>query len=144
MRADKIERLLPSPTRDTKPYWDGLLEGRILIQQCADCAAFRHYPRPVCPECHSMAFNWREAAGHGTVHSWTVSYHAFHPAFKKDLPTAYVTVDLPEGVRLCAPLRDGDPKEIAIGKELKLGVELLEEGLATPIVRFSDEKKGES
>jgi len=139
MQEYKVERLWPNPTQDTKPYWDGLLEGKILIQQCADCGTFRHYPRPVCPECYSMDFKWREAAGHGTVHSWSISYHAFHPVFKKGLPTAYITVDLPEGVRLCAPLRDGDAGEIAIGKELKLGVELLEEGLATPIVRFASE-----
>ena len=133
----KIERLRPSPNQDSKPYWDGLLEGRVLLQQCGACGIFRHYPRPVCPHCHSMQVNWREAAGHGTVHSWTVSHHAFHPAFKKDLPTAYITVDLPEGVRLCAPLRGGDPKDIALDKEVKIGVEHLEEGLATPTVRFA-------
>jgi uncharacterized OB-fold protein len=137
MQENKVERLWPNPTHDTKPYWDGLLEGKILIQQCSECGTFRHYPRPVCPECYSMDFKWREATGHGAVHSWSVSYHAFHPAFKKELPTAYITVDLPEGVRLCAPLRDSDAAEITIGKELKLGVELLEEGLATPIVRFA-------
>ena len=73
MQEQKIDRLRPSPTQDTKPYWDGLLEGHVLIQQCADCSTFRHYPRPVCPECHSMAFDWREISGNGTVHSWTVS-----------------------------------------------------------------------
>lgn len=137
MQEYKIERLRPSPTMDTKPYWDGLLKGRILIQQCADCDRYRHYPRPVCPHCHSMAFHWREVAGTGKIHSWTVSHHAFHPAFKKDLPTAYITVDLPEGVRLVAPLRDGDAEDIAIGKEVSLGVELLDKDLATPVVRFS-------
>lgn len=141
MENHNTERLLPNPTRDTLPYWEGLLQGRILIQQCADCGAFRHYPRPVCPECYSLNVNWREAAGHGTVHSWTVSHHAFHPTFKKDLPTTYVTVDLPEGVRLCAPLRDGDPNEIAIGKALELGVEVLAKGLAIPVVRLSGRPK---
>jgi len=138
MQKFEIERLMPSPTQDTKPYWDGLLEGRILIQQCAGCDTYRHYPRPVCPECHSMKFDWRDAAGHGTVHSWSVSHHAFHPAFKKDLPTAYITVDLPEGVRLCAPLRGGDPADIAMGQALELGTELLAEDLATPVVRFAE------
>jgi hypothetical protein len=137
MQDFDVERLMPDPTQDTKPYWDGLLAGRILIQQCAGCGKYRHYPRPVCPHCHSLDFNWREAAGHGTVHSWTVSHHAFHPAFKKDLPTAYITVDLPEGVRLCAPLRGGDPVDITLGRPLVLGVELLADDLATPVVRFT-------
>jgi uncharacterized OB-fold protein len=137
MQDYKIDRLRPSPTMDTKPYWDALLKGRILIQQCDGCDRFRHYPRPVCPHCHSMDFHWREAKGTGKVHSWTISHHAFHPAFKKDLPTAYITVDLPEGVRLVAPLRGGNADDVAIGKEVSLGVELLDEDLATPVVRFN-------
>ena len=137
MQEQKIERLRPNPTWDTKPYWDGLLEGRVLIQQCADCGVRRHYPRPVCPECYSMNVKWCEIAGTGTVHTWMVSHHAFHPAFKRGLPTAYVTVDLPEGVRLCAPLRSGDPKDIAIGREVKIGVEMLDDGLAIPVVHLA-------
>jgi len=139
MQEHVIERLRPNPTQDTKPYWDGLLKGQVLIQQCADCGIFRHYPRPVCPQCHSMAFDWREIEGHGTVHSWTVSYHAFHLAFKKDLPTAYITVDLPEGVRLCAPLRGDGIDDLAIGKQVNIGVEKLDADLAIPIVRIAQQ-----
>ncbi len=138
MQEQVIERLRPNPTQDTKPYWDGLLEGRLLIQQCTDCSTFRHYPRPVCPKCHSMAFKWCEIAGQGTVHSWTISYHAFHPAFKKDLPTAYITVDLPEDVRLCAPLVGADPESLAIGKQVKIGIQRVDETLAIPIVRITE------
>ncbi len=42
---------------------------------------------------------WRDVSGRGTVHSWTVAHHAFHPAFKDELPYTLVTVDLAEGVR---------------------------------------------
>ena len=77
---------LPEPTRDSKPYWDGLNEERLLLQQCAACMRIRHYPRPVCDACYSMEVAWIEASGRGRVHSWTVAHHPFHPGFKVVVP----------------------------------------------------------
>ena len=33
----------------------------LVIQRCLECRAFRHHPRPMCPECHSLAFEWARA-----------------------------------------------------------------------------------
>ena len=94
------ERLYPPHNPDSQPYWEGLKERRLMLQRCADCGKVRHYPRPVCSACHSMESDWFEASRRGTLHSWSVSRHAFHPSFKPDLPMTFVTVDLDEGVRL--------------------------------------------
>ncbi|MDE0808407.1 MAG: Zn-ribbon domain-containing OB-fold protein [Alphaproteobacteria bacterium] len=104
----EIERLYPLPNPDSQPYWDGLKDRRLMLQQCGDCGTIRHYPRPVCDQCYSMEVEWAEASRRGTVHSWSVSHHAFHPSFKEDLPTTFVTVDLEENVRLVGILRDAD------------------------------------
>src|SRR5678816_4904029 len=86
MPTEAAAKPLPEPTRDSKPYWDGLNEGRLLLQQCAACMRIRHYPRPVCDACYSMEVAWIEASGRGRVHSWTVAHHPFHPGFKEELP----------------------------------------------------------
>jgi uncharacterized protein len=101
-----MERLYPLPNPDSQPYWDGLKDRRLMLQQCGECGTIRHYPRPVCDQCFSMEVEWTEASRRGTVHSWSVSHHAFHPSFKEDLPTTFVTVDLEENVRLVGILRD--------------------------------------
>lgn len=132
----EIAPLLPTPTRESQPYWDSLREGVLCLQRCADCGTVRHYPRPVCPACFSMKCDWVEAAGTGVVHSWTVSHHAFHPSFKRDLPQTFVTVDLPEGVRLLAPLR-GDAQDLAIGQAVRLEIEPLQDDWSIPVVRLS-------
>lgn len=98
-------RPVPEPTADSQPYWDGLRDHRLRLQSCAGCGKVRHYPRPLCDACYSSEIAWIDAPGEGVVHSWTVAHHAFHPAFKKDLPYILVTVDLPEGVRMMAPFR---------------------------------------
>ncbi len=52
--ADEYLKPVPSPTPDTQPYWDGLNEGKLLIQKCGSCGKLRHYPRPLCDACHSF------------------------------------------------------------------------------------------
>lgn len=124
---------LPEPSPDTLPYWEGLRQGKLLLQHCADCGKPRHYPRPVCPECYSMRAIWKPSAAKGTVHSWTIAHHAFHPGFKGDLPYALATVDLAEGVRLNAQFR-GDPKHLRIGLPVAVAFEIATTELTLPVV----------
>lgn len=131
--SSTIERPRAEPSPDTQPYWDGLARGEILLQRCAECGKFRHYPRPMCDGCFSLAHTWVPASGEATVHSWTVTYHPFHPFFRPKLPYALVTADLPEGVRMLAPLDGVDPAALRIGLKLRLGVDA--EGL--PVLRDS-------
>ncbi len=97
----------------------------------------RHYPRPLCPACHSFAAEWVEAQGAATVHSWMVAHHPFHPGFRADLPYVLVTADLPEGVRILAPLRGAGAEALRLGLPLRIGVETTADGLAVPVVRVA-------
>ena len=106
--------------RESQPYWDGLQARRLLIQRCASCGCLRHYPRPVCSACWSMAADWVEASGKGVVHTWTVAHHAFHKSWRDQLPLVLVTVDLDEGVRIHAPLRGPGTTALRIGLPVRL------------------------
>ncbi len=96
---DLVARPVPPANELSRPYWEAAAQGRLVIQACAQCGTRRHYPRLLCTQCFSDAAVWHTATGRGTLHSWTVSHHAFHPSFKSDLPYTLVTVDLEEGVR---------------------------------------------
>ena len=130
---DAYDKLVPSPTPETQPYWDGLNEGRLRLQRCADCGKVRHYPRPVCDACWSMKVEWIDASGRGTVHSWTITHHAFHPGFKADLPYTLLTVDLAEGVRMNAQARGIAAPELRIGLPVKVGFDAVKEDLTLPV-----------
>lgn len=132
MSASTVNRLLPQPNEDSKPFWDALRSHRLDLQTCADCRTVRHYPRPVCPVCHSMAVTWTTASGRGTVHSWTVSYQAFHPAFEDCLPLVLAIVDLDEGVRMNCRLDGVAPDEIEIGLPVEVDFEDVSEELTLP------------
>ncbi|MDT7950923.1 MAG: Zn-ribbon domain-containing OB-fold protein [Acetobacteraceae bacterium] len=118
------DQILPAPTPDSLPYWEGLRDGRLLLQRCAGCGVIRHYPRPVCAACFSTAVTWIEASGHGTVHSWTETHHAFLPSFSAALPYTLVTADLAEGGRLLARLV-GSPAGLRIGAAVRCRFEPL-------------------
>ena len=126
------DKLVPSPTAETQPYWDGLREGRLRLQSCADCGKIRHYPRPVCDACWSMNVKWVDAAGTATVHSWTITHYAFHPGFKGDLPYILLTVDLPEGVRRGPGVR---------GRRRLRGPALLRDHLPADVHRRGEERR---
>lgn len=117
---------------DSRPYWEALQQKRLVIQQCGECGAYRHYPQPMCAHCHSMAVEWREASGKGKVHSWTVTHQTAIPGFMEQVPYAFITVDLPEGVRMAAPLRQVAHATIRIGLPVQLVFEEAVDGLVLP------------
>lgn len=133
MTTETPAKPLPEPTPDSKPYWDAVNEGRLLLQQCAACRKIRHYPRPVCDACYSMDVTWIEASGRGLVHSWTVAYHPFHPGFKGELPYILALVDLEEGVRMNAQMRGVMPEEMRIGLPIQVTFERTKDGVMLPV-----------
>ena len=124
---------VPHPTPDSQPYWDGAAEGKLRLQRCASCGKVRHYPRVACDHCYSLDVEWVEASGRGTVHSWTVAHHAFHPAFKGELPYTLLIVDLEEGPRAMGRLDPGFRDDPRIGMQVRVRFERNEEGIPLPI-----------
>ena len=82
-------------------FWEGVAQGKLLLQHCADCGRIRMPPGAMCPACHSLAWEARQASGRGTVHSWILSHHPTEPDAE---PRIVVLVDLAEGVRLISNL----------------------------------------
>ncbi|HEX4894556.1 MAG TPA: Zn-ribbon domain-containing OB-fold protein [Hyphomicrobiaceae bacterium] len=132
MTTDIYAKLVPEPTHESKAYWDGLNAGRLLLQKCDRCGKVRHYPRPMCDGCHSFETRWIEATGRGTIHSWTITHHPFHPAYKSELPYVLVTVDLEEGVRMQTQLRAPTDTPLKIGLPVRVVLQAAKPGLTLP------------
>ncbi len=103
----------PIVTDDSAVFWDAAAGGRLVAQRCADCGRLRHPPRPMCPECHSLAVEVAELSGRGTVYSYEFLHHPQHPAF--EYPVTAVLVDLDEGIRLVSNLTDCEKDDVRIG-----------------------------
>ena len=126
------ERPLPTPTRESQPFWDGMREGRFMLQHCSGCGKVRHYPRPVCPNCFSMESNFKEAPLTGKLHTWTVCHHPFNFFFKQQAPYIVALVDMDAGVRVNAPLRSMQASALKIGQKMKLCFEPVSKDVTLP------------
>jgi uncharacterized OB-fold protein len=113
-RDDLVTRRvpLPVPTRDNAPFWEGTRRGELLLQRCAACGRFRHYPRPTCPACLAREHRWERASGRGTVFTWTIVRGPTLPAFQAKLPYNVVDVLLEEGVHFVSEVLDCPPEAI--------------------------------
>ena len=100
-------RKIPKPMvlPDTAAYWQAADEGRLLVKRCTACGEHHHYPRDICPFCLSEATEWREAAGTGTVYSFSTMGQG-----EAAYTLAYVTLD--EGPTMLTNLVNADPWRI--------------------------------
>ena len=125
----------PVPTEDNQPFWDALREGRLVVQECAECAHLVHPPRPMCPECGSFEKGWREMSGRGEVYSYVVTHQAIHPSFSGNTPYATALVRLEEGPLLTTNLTDIAHDEIAIGMPVQVEFVAIADGITLPLFR---------
>ena len=118
----------------TKAYWDGLRQGRLMLQVCGDCAKITHPPGPVCAHCLSGNITYKAASGRGTVYAFTVSHRPLHEEFRKDVPYTVALVDLEEGVRIMTWLVNCPPEGAKIGMRCEAIFESISDG--TSLHRF--------
>lgn len=132
------EKPRPQPAPENEPYWAGMREHRLLVQRCGDCGKRRHYPRPMCDACYSFDYTWEETGRSGTVHSWTVTHHPFHPGFKREVPYVTVTADIGDGIRIQAPLAQADASTLSVGAAVVVEFVDIDESLTLPALRLID------
>ena len=115
------DKPLPIPDPVTKPFWDGLKDGKLRIQRCSSCGKAVFYPRIGCPDCGSRALEWITASGRGTLHAFTIAYRGVPAAFKGSAPYVVAMVELDEGARLMTNLIgvEPSPETIKIGMEVE-------------------------
>ena len=103
---------LPQPTRDNIAFYEATRRGELRFQRCSACGRFRHYPRPICPECLSRDYTWELSTGRGRVYTWTIARGPTLPAFEDKLPYNVVDVLMDEGVHFVSEVLDCPPEEI--------------------------------
>jgi uncharacterized OB-fold protein len=142
--SGEIKAILPKPTADSAPFWDGCDRGELLLARCSECGHRFYYPRRLCPACGSGSIGFEASAGTGTVFSFSEVRVSFYgPAWESQLPYTVVLVDLDEGPRMLSRLvRDGG-REVGIGDRVR--VRFIEvEGRKLPYFELEPEEQAGS
>lgn len=128
---------MPPPLADatTLPWWEAAAEHRLVVQRCADCQATRLPPSPVCAECRSPEFDWKEVSGGGSVYTFTIVHRPI--AADQSLPfvIAVIALDDSGGVRMISNLVGVECEEVEVGMAVELVWEDMSEELALPRFR---------
>lgn len=136
----ELTRPAPLLTEDNAAFWEAAAEGRLVAQRCAECGRFRHPPRPMCPECHSLAVEIVDLRGEGTIYSFSILHYPTTPYF--DYPVLGLLVDLDEGIRLVSNLVGVDPASITdlslIGRRVTVTFVPTDGDMAVPVFRLAD------
>ena len=123
----------PVVDEDSRPFWEGAAEGRLVLPRCRRCQTVIWYPRHLCVNCGSREVDWFEASGSGSVYSFTVVRNG-EGAFSTTTPFVVAYVELEEGPRVLTNLI-GEPAGWSVGQPVSAVFDRSTEG-GQPLLRF--------
>ena len=125
------DRVIPTPTPETKHYWDGAKDGKLILQKCNDCSDNYFPPRPFCPKCGSRSVQEFQASGKGSLYSYVIN-HLPSPGFTP--PFAIAVVELEEGPRLMSNIVECEqtPEALELDMPLEVTFEKLTDDITLP------------
>lgn len=124
---------LPTIEAETRPFWDALREGVLMLGRCDSCSRIHYYPRPMCPHCWSEAVTLVPAGGRGMLYTWSTVFVNDLPPFNAKLPYIAAQVDLDEGVWITTIITGAEPKDLSIGMPVEIGFEAISEDVTIPV-----------
>lgn len=124
---------LPAITPLTRPFWDAVAQGRLMLPLCNACK--RHFFRPevACTHCFATDWQWVEASGRGCLYSYSVLHKAPAPGFQ--VPLVLAVVELDEGPCMFSNVVGVEMENIRIGMPLQVAFEQVAAGIFLPRFR---------
>jgi 3-oxo-4,17-pregnadiene-20-carboxyl-CoA hydratase alpha subunit len=122
---------IPSPRgHDNGWWWQGVDDGKLLIQRCSQCQTLRHPPRPMCGECQSIEWDSIESSLEGEVYSFTTLHYPRVPGY--DYPLCCAVIELSEGTRVVSNIVGIDHEQVKIGMKVRGRIEQVDEKTMLP------------
>lgn len=126
---------LPEIDDETRFFWEGVEQGKLMLLRCDDCKYYVHFPRPICPKCLSTDLSPHEVSGRGTLFTYTVTIQAFHPYFVDKVPYVLAIVALAEqdDLRFTTNIVGCDEQDLHIGLPVKVTFQEVAPGYTLPM-----------
>lgn len=137
MSTDVINRPIPAVDPDSKPFWDGCREHKLLLQTCSSCGARRYPAVGICHVCHSWDHTWEEVT-EGTLYSWVTCHHGVIDSLRRILPYTVALVDLGGGIHMPTQLVGVAAEDLREGLPLKVCFQEIEGDFTLPFFEPAD------
>jgi uncharacterized OB-fold protein len=119
-------RVLPRLDDENRFFWTSGADGVLRILRCNNCQFYIHPPSPICPRCLSRDVAPQTVSGRGRVETFTINYQQWIPG-SEPYVVAWVSIDEQPSVRLSANLIDVKPDDVAVGMEVEVTFEHVED-----------------
>ncbi|MEY3690404.1 MAG: hypothetical protein RJB57_59 [Actinomycetota bacterium] len=112
---------VPAPlvTPANERFWAATAQNRFELQRCTECDTVVWFPQRRCPECWTESLGTFDAAGTGTVYSFTVVRRG-NGDWRGAVPFVLAYVELDEGPRVLTNIVDCDPDDVHIDMPVSL------------------------
>ena len=115
-----IEKPVPEPDEASQPFYEGGMQGKLMLMRCSNCQTWRLPSRQHCDECLSPEYTWEEASGRGTLRTFGVMHQKYHPAWFPELPYNVSVVELEEGPRLVTNVVGINNADLRVGLPVRV------------------------
>ena len=119
----------------TKPFWEAATEGRLVIQNCAECDLLQNPPLPACAQCGSgSGLEWKTMSGRGKIYNYCVVYDTPIAALHEDQPfnLAVIMLDDDPGIQMYSHLPGTPVDDVPIGAAVEVIFEETANGQVVP------------
>lgn len=118
-----IPKPAPPQNEITRFFWDAAREHKLVIQRCDECGRYIHWPQVRCPRCQSDRLSASEVSGRGTVYSFCIVHHVFHPAFESPYNLAIVELEEQPDLRMLTNVLDCPNDALYVGMPVEVTFE---------------------
>jgi uncharacterized OB-fold protein len=118
--AGTYSKPLPQIDEVNRPFWEATRRRELYLQRCKDCRQVWYPAATNCPKCLSTNFEWSAMSGRGTVWSFIVYHHCWHPGFEKDIPYNVAMIQLQEGPIVITNIVNVPNDGIKVGMSVKV------------------------
>ncbi|BBY05642.1 thiolase C-terminal domain-containing protein [Mycobacterium noviomagense] len=120
-------RPLPLLTHENEFFWTSGADGKLRLQECADCRALIHPPAPICRYCRSHNLCVRALSGRGTLAGFTVNHRFSLPGLPAPYVVAQVSIAEDPRARLTTNIIGCDPDQLQLGQPVEVVFEHVED-----------------
>ena len=128
----EMDSILPVEDAVSSIWFDGIKNGKLLLQRDPVSGRFQYYPRAHVLGALDREPEWVEASGAGTLHSYTIVKRSVHPQFASLTPFTLAIVELAEGPRMTSWVVDVPEEELCCDMGLKVVCREIHPGLIMP------------
>ncbi|MDB5593581.1 MAG: hypothetical protein JWM36_542 [Hyphomicrobiales bacterium] len=129
---------IPVPSLESRPFWQGLREHKLLLLRCSDCGHTWFPPTVTCPLCRSLSIKWEMASGQGRIFSFVNFHRSYHPGFSDEIPYCVALIELQEGPRMLGRISGLPFDRIRCGQDVCILFDDISNELTLPVFHVTN------